>query len=117
MRAWGCAFNQTADGRIDQRYFGAQTFRRTCDMEFVQFHPTGMVEPAELRGRLVTEAVRREGGRLYKARGERFMERYSPDHDETFSRSGCRRSPPASRSTVSTSHGSPCRSRRRRNTP
>ena len=35
------------------------------DMEFVQFHPTGMVEPEEMDGRLVTEAVRGEGGRLY----------------------------------------------------
>ena len=48
------------------------------DMEFVQFHPTGMIEPAEMDGRLVTEAVRGEGGRLFNAEGERFMERYSP---------------------------------------
>jgi len=185
LKAWGCDFNLTDDGRIDQRYFGAQSFRRTCfvgdrtgeamlrtlverartlgvsyrenvmitrvvvvqgravgaagfeigtgeprvfraaatvlaaggctalyrrsssradentgdatalaldagatlrDMEFVQFHPTGMVHPPEMRGRLVTEAVRGEGGRLFNADGERFMERYSPEQMELDAR-------------------------------
>ncbi|MFB6167803.1 MAG: L-aspartate oxidase [Haloferacaceae archaeon] len=62
------------------------------DMEFVQFHPTGMAvdesdpEWAPWSGRLVTEAVRGEGGRLYNAEGERFMERYSPDQMELDAR-------------------------------
>jgi succinate dehydrogenase / fumarate reductase, flavoprotein subunit len=185
LRQWGCPFSLTEDGGIDQRYFGAQRFRRTCfvgdrtgeailetlvrrareldvayredvfvsrilvedgravgaaawelatgrplvlrasatvlaaggcttlyrrgssradentgdamalaleagatlrDMEFVQFHPTGMIRPAEMRGRLVTEAVRGEGGRLFNARGERFMERYSPEQMELDAR-------------------------------
>ena len=47
-------------------------------MELVQFHPTGMVFPEEAAGTLVTEAVRGEGGRLYNAVGERYMERYDP---------------------------------------
>jgi succinate dehydrogenase / fumarate reductase flavoprotein subunit len=51
---------------------------RLMDMELVQFHPTGMVFPEEAAGTLVTEAVRGEGGRLYNARGERYMERYDP---------------------------------------
>ena len=62
------------------------------DMEFVQFHPTGMAvdesdpdwEPWS--GRLVTEAVRGEGGRLFNSEGERFMERYSPDQMELDAR-------------------------------
>ena len=188
---WGMAFSRTDDGEIDQRYFGAQSFRRTAfagdhtgeslldtlvgkaqeldvsyrenvmitkvlsdgdraygaagfdmdtgefvlfnagcvvlaaggyaavynrhtsrddenngdgpalaydagatlmDMEFVQFHPTGMAvddddpEWASWSGRLVTEAVRGEGGRLYNADGERFMERYSPDQMELDAR-------------------------------
>jgi succinate dehydrogenase / fumarate reductase flavoprotein subunit len=185
---WGMAFSRTDDGEIDQRYFGAQSFRRTAfagdhtgeslldtlveraqaleipyrenlfvsdlvtdgdralgaaavdtdtgefvaldaevvvlaaggytslyrrhssrddentgdgpalayragadllDMEFVQFHPTGMVGNRygeEWDGRLVTEAVRGEGGRLYNAEGERFMERYSPDQMELDAR-------------------------------
>ncbi len=188
---WGMAFSRTDDGGIDQRYFGAQSFRRTAfagdhtgeslldtlvsraqalnvpyrenvmitkllsdgdrvygavgfdmdsgeflsfnagnvvlaaggyaaiynrhtsrddenngdgpalaydagatvmDMEFVQFHPTGMAvdeddpEWEPWSGRLVTEAVRGDGGRLYNAAGERFMERYSPDQMELDAR-------------------------------
>ncbi|CCQ37495.1 succinate dehydrogenase subunit A [Natronomonas moolapensis 8.8.11] len=188
---WGMAFSRTEDGEIDQRFFGAQSFRRTAfagdhtgesmldtlvekaqsleipyrenvmitkllsdgeacygavgfdmdtgeflvfnagavvlaagghaaiynrhtsrddenngdgaalaydagatlmDMEFVQFHPTGMAvdeddpEWEPWSGRLVTEAVRGEGGRLYNADGERFMERYSPDQMELDAR-------------------------------
>jgi succinate dehydrogenase / fumarate reductase flavoprotein subunit len=49
------------------------------DMEFVQFHPTGMVHPPGVRGLLVTEAVRGEGGILRNAAGERFMWRYLPE--------------------------------------
>ncbi len=59
------------------------------DMEFVQFHPTGMVGARygeDWDGRLVTEAVRGEGGRLFNADGERFMERYSPDQMELDAR-------------------------------
>ena len=48
-------------------------------MEFVQFHPTGMVWPPGVRGLLVTEAVRGEGGILRNLDGERFMWRYLPD--------------------------------------
>ncbi len=185
---WGMPFDRTEDGKINQRYFGAQSFRRTCfvgdrtgeamldtlvakardmdipyrdnvmvtrlltdgervagamgfdmesgefvlfrsdqvvlaaggssalyerhssredenngdgpalalgagarlmDIEFVQFHPTGMVGARygeEWDGRLVTEAVRGEGGRLINAEGERFMERYSPDQMELDAR-------------------------------
>ena len=185
---WGMPFSRTPDGEIDQRYFGAQSFRRTAfagdhtgesllntlidraqelsipyrenvfvsrlltegdrilgaagydmdegsyvtfdadvvvlaaggytslyrrhssrddentgdgpalayaagadlmDMEFVQFHPTGMVGDRygdSWDGRLVTEAVRGEGGRLYNSEGERFMERYSPDQMELDAR-------------------------------
>jgi len=48
-------------------------------MEFVQFHPTGMVWPLSVRGILVTEGVRGEGGVLKNAKGERFMFRYVPE--------------------------------------
>jgi succinate dehydrogenase / fumarate reductase, flavoprotein subunit len=188
LEGWGLPFDRTDDGKINQRYFGAQSYRRTCfvgdrtgeamletligrareleipyrenvmitrllsdgtrvsgavgfdmetgrgllfrsdhvvlaaggfsalynrhssrddenngdaqalaleagarllDLEFVQFHPTGMVGERygeEWDGRLVTEAVRGEGGRLYNADGERFMERYSPDQMELDAR-------------------------------
>jgi succinate dehydrogenase / fumarate reductase flavoprotein subunit len=49
------------------------------DMEFVQFHPTGMVWPPGVRGLLVTEAVRGEGGILRNRDAERFMWKYLPD--------------------------------------
>ena len=49
------------------------------DMEFVQFHPTGMVWPLSVRGILVTEGVRGEGGVLKNSQGERFMFRYIPE--------------------------------------
>ena len=186
---WGCEFNRTDDGVINQRYFGAQAYRRTCyvgdrtgeailetlvdraedldvpyqedvlitkllsdservygaagydmndghfilydaefvvlaaggftamykrhtsrenentadgpalgldagaelmDTEFVQFHPTGMTAPdgigEEWTGRLVTEAVRGEGGKLYNGNGDRFMDEYAPDQMELAGR-------------------------------
>ncbi|RRJ29405.1 L-aspartate oxidase [Halocatena pleomorpha] len=188
LEEWGMPFNRTEDGKIEQRYFGAQSFRRTCfvgdrtgeamlealvskaraleipyrenvmitkllsdgeraygaigydmddghflrfgahavvlaaggysglynrhssridenngdgvalaydagarlmDIEFVQFHPTGMIGDRygeDWDGRLVTEAVRGEGGRLFNAEGERFMKKYSPDQMELDAR-------------------------------
>jgi succinate dehydrogenase / fumarate reductase flavoprotein subunit len=59
---------------------------RLADMELVQFHPTGMVTPEEMAGTLVTEAVRGEGGKLYNADGERYMERYDPERMELSTR-------------------------------
>jgi succinate dehydrogenase / fumarate reductase flavoprotein subunit len=56
------------------------------DMEFVQFHPTGMVWPPGVQGILVTEAVRGEGGILRNRLGERFMQRYDPQKMELSTR-------------------------------
>jgi succinate dehydrogenase / fumarate reductase flavoprotein subunit len=55
-------------------------------MEFVQFHPTGMVWPPGVQGLLVTEAVRGEGGILRNKLGERFMEKYDPKRMELSTR-------------------------------
>jgi succinate dehydrogenase / fumarate reductase flavoprotein subunit len=49
------------------------------NMEFVQFHPTGMVWPPSVRGILVTESVRGDGGILKNSDGERFMFNYIPE--------------------------------------
>jgi len=56
------------------------------DMEFVQFHPTGMVWPPGVQGLLVTEAVRGEGGLLTNKLGQRFMEKYDPKKMELSTR-------------------------------
>jgi succinate dehydrogenase / fumarate reductase flavoprotein subunit len=56
------------------------------DLEFVQFHPTGMVWPPGVQGILVTEAVRGEGGILRNNKGERFMEKYDPKRMELSTR-------------------------------
>jgi len=52
---------------------------RLKDMEFIQFHPTGMVWPPSVRGLLVTESVRGDGGVLTNSDGIRFMFNYIPD--------------------------------------
>jgi succinate dehydrogenase / fumarate reductase flavoprotein subunit len=49
------------------------------DMEFTQFHPTGMVWPPSVRGTLVTEGVRGDGGILKNKDGDRFMFKYIPE--------------------------------------
>ncbi len=49
------------------------------NMEFVQFHPTGMVWPLSVKGLLVTESVRGDGGVLRNSEGKRFMFNYVPD--------------------------------------
>jgi succinate dehydrogenase / fumarate reductase flavoprotein subunit len=53
------------------------------DMEFVQFHPTGMVWPPSVQGILVTEGVRGEGGILLNNQGERFMFKEIPENYRT----------------------------------
>lgn len=56
------------------------------DMEMVQFHPTGAVQPYDARGRLITEAVRGEGGILKNTGDVRFMEHYDPERKELSTR-------------------------------
>ncbi|CAN5205795.1 fumarate reductase/succinate dehydrogenase flavoprotein subunit [soil metagenome] len=63
------SWEYTGDGHALAYDAGAELM----DMEFVQFHPTGMVWPPSVRGILVTEGVRGEGGVLRNALGERFM--------------------------------------------
>ncbi|MCL5089907.1 MAG: FAD-binding protein [Candidatus Marsarchaeota archaeon] len=59
---------------------------KLVDMEMIQFHPTGMVWPPGVKGLLVTEGVRGEGGILLNSKGERFMLRYSPKKKELDAR-------------------------------
>lgn len=66
------SWEYTGDGHSLALWAGADLI----DMEFVQFHPTGMVWPPSVRGILVTEGVRGDGGVLRNSKGERFMFRY-----------------------------------------
>jgi len=84
-KAWRITSNSweyTGDGMALAYEAGAELI----DMEFVQFHPTGMVWPPGVQGILVTEAVRGEGGILRNKDGERFMERYDPEKMELSTR-------------------------------
>lgn len=84
-KAWRITSNSweyTGDGMALAYEAGAELI----DMEFVQFHPTGMVWPPGVQGILVTEAVRGEGGILRNKNGERFMERYDPEKMELSTR-------------------------------
>jgi len=84
-KAWPITSNSweyTGDGMALAYEAGAELM----DMEFVQFHPTGMVWPPGVQGILVTEAVRGEGGILRNKSGERFMERYDPKKMELSTR-------------------------------
>jgi succinate dehydrogenase / fumarate reductase, flavoprotein subunit len=84
-KAWRVTSNSweyTGDGMALAYEAGAELM----DMEFVQFHPTGMVWPPGVQGILVTEAVRGEGGILRNKLGERFMEKYDPKKMELSTR-------------------------------
>jgi succinate dehydrogenase / fumarate reductase, flavoprotein subunit len=77
-RAWKVTSNSweyTGDGHSLALWAGADLI----DMEFVQFHPTGMVWPPSVRGILVTESVRGDGGTLKNNTGEQFMFNYIPE--------------------------------------
>ena len=69
------SWEYTADGHALALWAGADLI----DMEFVQFHPTGMVWPPSVRGTLITEGVRGEGGVLLNGDRKRFMFDYIPD--------------------------------------
>ena len=71
-RCWEVTSNSweyTADGHALALWAGAELL----DMEFIQFHPTGMVWPPSVKGTLITEGVRGEGGVLKNSEGKRFM--------------------------------------------
>ncbi len=70
------SWEYTGDGHALAYHAGAELI----DMEFIQFHPTGMVWPPSVRGILVTEGVRGEGGILVNSEGKRFMFEDIPDN-------------------------------------
>ena len=86
---WGRMFRYTSNSwecSGDGAAMAYQAGADLLDMEFMQFHPTGMIWPPGARGILVTEAVRGEGGLLFNAEGSRFMLDYDPVKKELSSR-------------------------------
>jgi len=77
-RCWAIcsgSWEYTGEGHALAYWVGAEM----GDMEFLQFHPTGMIWPTSVKGILVTEGVRGEGGVLRNSEGERFMFNYVPE--------------------------------------
>ncbi len=77
-RCWAVcsgSWEYTGEGHALAYWAGAEM----GDMEFLQFHPTGMIWPTSVKGILVTEGVRGEGGVLRNSKGERFMFNYVPE--------------------------------------
>ena len=77
-RCWAVcsgSWEYTGEGHALAYWAGAEI----GDMEFVQFHPTGMIWPPSVKGILVTEGVRGEGGMLTNSEGKRFMFDYIPE--------------------------------------
>jgi succinate dehydrogenase / fumarate reductase flavoprotein subunit len=86
---WGRIFKVTSnswEGTGDGVVLAYDAGAELVDMEMVQFHPTGMVWPPGVRGLLVTEGVRGEGGLLKNAKGERYMKNYDEERMELSSR-------------------------------
>ncbi len=91
----GRIFSVTSNAQLDVGDGYGMAYETGCemiDMEMIQFHPTGMVKPESAKGRLVTEAVRGEGGILLNNKGERFMNRYYPEVMELAGRDQVARS-------------------------
>jgi fumarate reductase (CoM/CoB) subunit A len=76
----------SSSGTGDGFAIGYRAGAELIDMEMIQFHPTGAVFPYDARGRLVTEAVRGEGGLLLNNLRERFMKKYDPERMELSTR-------------------------------
>jgi succinate dehydrogenase / fumarate reductase flavoprotein subunit len=86
---WGRNYKVTSnswEGTGDGAVLAFDAGAELVDMEMVQFHPTGMVWPPGVRGLLVTEGVRGEGGVLKNSEGERYMEHYDPEKMELSTR-------------------------------
>lgn len=85
-RIWRHTSSRRDENTGDSFRLAVEAGARLRDAELVQFHPSGIVEPENAAGTLISEAARGEGGILRNALGERFMERYDPERMELSTR-------------------------------
>ncbi len=85
-RIWRRTSSRRDENTGDSWRLAVDAGARLRDAELVQFHPSGILEPDDAAGTLVSEAARGEGGILRNALGERFMERYDPERLELSTR-------------------------------
>ncbi|MEV2232092.1 FAD-binding protein [Streptomyces phaeochromogenes] len=85
-RIWRRTSSRRDENTGDSFRLAVDAGGRLRDPELVQFHPSGIIEPENVAGTLVSEAARGEGGILRNALGERFMSRYDPERMELSTR-------------------------------
>jgi succinate dehydrogenase / fumarate reductase flavoprotein subunit len=85
-RIWRRTSSRRDENTGDSFRLALEAGGRLRDAELVQFHPSGLLEPEDAAGTLVSEAARGEGGILRNALGERFMSRYDPERMELSTR-------------------------------
>ncbi|MCV9994146.1 FAD-binding protein [Paeniglutamicibacter sp. ZC-3] len=85
-RIWRRTSSRRDENTGDAFRLAVDAGARLRDPELVQFHPSGIIEPENAAGTLISEAARGEGGILRNALGERFMERYDPVRKELSTR-------------------------------
>jgi succinate dehydrogenase / fumarate reductase, flavoprotein subunit len=85
-RIWRRTSSRRDENTGDSWRLALEAGGRIRDPELVQFHPSGLLEPEDAAGTLVSEAARGEGGILRNALGERFMARYDPERMELSTR-------------------------------
>ncbi|WP_378145905.1 L-aspartate oxidase [Cnuibacter sp. UC19_7] len=85
-RIWRRTSSRRDENTGDSFRLAVEAGARLRDPELVQFHPSGIIEPENAAGTLISEAARGEGGILRNGLGERFMHRYDPDRLELSTR-------------------------------
>ncbi|MEV0890197.1 FAD-binding protein [Promicromonospora sp. NPDC050262] len=85
-RIWRRTSSRRDENTGDSFCLAVEAGARLRDPELVQFHPSGILEPENAAGTLISEAARGEGGILRNALGERFMQNYDPERMELSTR-------------------------------
>ena len=85
-RIWRRTSSRRDENTGDSFRLAVEAGGKIRDPELVQFHPSGLIEPENAAGTLVSEAARGEGGQLRNALGERFMARYDAERMELSTR-------------------------------